>query len=54
MPTATLFSQRTFTVHARISATGSAEAKPGDWEAAPATLQSDKLQPVTLQLRPKP
>jgi cytochrome c-type biogenesis protein CcmH len=54
MPTATLFSQSTFTVHARISAAGSAEAKPGDWEAEPVTLQSDKLEPVTLRLRPKP
>jgi cytochrome c-type biogenesis protein CcmH len=54
MPTATLFSQNTFTLHARISASGMAEQSAGDWQAKPVTVQSDTLGPVTLTLQRQP
>jgi cytochrome c-type biogenesis protein CcmH len=54
MPTATLFSQNTFTLHARISASGMAEQSSGDWQATPVTVQSDTLGPVTLTLQRQP
>jgi cytochrome c-type biogenesis protein CcmH len=54
MPTATLFSQPAFVLQARISASGTAEASAGDWQSTPVTLQSDKLNPVTLILRRNP
>ena len=54
MPTATLSSQAAFTLSARISASGSAEAGAGDWQSETLTVQSDKLAPVTLVLRKQP
>jgi cytochrome c-type biogenesis protein CcmH len=54
MPTATLFSQNTFTLYARISASGMAEQSSGDWQATPVTVQSDTLGPVTLTLQRQP
>lgn len=54
MPTAALFSQPAFTLQARLSASGSADAGTGDWQSMPVTLQSDKLAPVTLILRRNP
>lgn len=54
MPTATLFSQNAFTVHARISASGSAEQSAGDWQATPVAVQSDTLAPLTLILQRQP
>ena len=54
MPTATLSRQSAFTLSARISASGSAEAGAGDWQSETRTVQSDKLAPVTLVLRKQP
>lgn len=54
MPTATLSSQAAFTLSARVSASGSAEAGAGDWQSETLTVQSDKLAPVTLVLRKHP
>lgn len=54
MPTDRLFSQSAFSLQARISTSGTAEAGAGDWQSETVTLQSDKLVPVTLTLRQKP
>lgn len=54
MPTAKLSSQPRFIVSAKLSADGTANATAGDWQTEAVTVQSDKLAPVTLTLRPNP
>ena len=54
MPTAKLFSQKTFLVSARISASGSVQASSLDWVSEPVLVQSDKLGSITLILRRQP
>ncbi len=54
MPTAKLFSQKTFLVSARISASGSVQASSLDWISEPVLVQSDKLDSITLILRQQP
>lgn len=52
MPTAKLSSLPRFSVSAKLSADGSADA--GDWQSETVSLQSDKLAPVSLTLRRQP
>lgn len=54
MPTAKLFEQPTFTVSARLAASGSVTAGKDDWQSEAVSVQSDNLAPVTLMLRPQP
>jgi cytochrome c-type biogenesis protein CcmH len=54
MPTAKLFSQKTFLVSARISASGSVQTSSADWLSEPVLVQSDKLTSITLILRRQP
>ena len=54
MPTAKLFSQKTFLVSARISASGSVQTSSTDWVSEPVLVQSDKLESITLILRRQP
>ncbi len=54
MPTAKLFSQKTFLVSARIAASGSVQASSEDWLSEPVLVQSDKLEAITLLLHRQP
>lgn len=54
MPTAKLSSLSRFSISAKLSADGTANAAAGAWQSDVVTLQSDKLAPVTLILHQQP
>lgn len=54
MPTAKLSSLSRFSISAKLSADGTANAAAGAWQSDVVTLQSDKLAPVNLILRNQP
>ena len=54
MPTAKLSGLSRFSVSAKLSADGTANAAGGAWQSDVVTLQSDKLAPVNLILRQQP
>lgn len=54
MPTAKLFSQPSFKLSARISASGTAQSSTQDWQSDALEVQSDSKQPIHLIIRRKP
>jgi cytochrome c-type biogenesis protein CcmH len=54
MPTAKLSSLPRFSVSAKLSTDGTANAAGGAWQSDAVTVQSDKLGPVNLMLRQQP
>jgi len=54
MPTRKLSDLPVYTLTARLSASGSADAGANDWQSPPVRVQSDTLSEVTLTLSPKP